>query len=221
MDSLTHHRKARLQALIDSPLFNGSQIDFAKAIGKTKGRVSQMLDPDQPFGEVAAKAVCEALGKPPRYFEQGFSEDQKVIREVATLGSAVVPLPHLNKDEAGMFERYLNGELEPEKTHEVWAMPSYFQGVPVFALTIDDDMMEPLIPKGAYVVIGVGVPHQSGDKVFIRENGSWLIRRLLVDGATLYTDTPRTQAKPLTGELVGPVVSVNLPTMNLEERMKK
>lgn len=180
-----------------------------------------MLDPDQSFGEGAAKAVCEALGKPPRYLEQGFAEDQKPIREAPTLGSAVVVLPHLTKDEAGMFERYLNGELEPERSHDVWAMPSYFEGVPVFALTVDDDMMEPLIPKGSQVIIGVGIPHQSGDKVFIRENGSWLIRRLLVDGDTLYTDTPRTQAKPLTGELVGPVVSVNMPTMNLEERLKK
>lgn len=221
MDSLTIHRKARLQALIDSPPFNGSQIDFAKAIGKTKGRVSQMLDHGQPFGEGAARAVCEALGKPARYFEHGYGEDQKPIREAPTLGGAVIALPHLNKDEAGMFERYLNGELEPTRSPEVWAMPSYFEDIPVFAVTVEDDMMEPLIPKGAHVIIGVGIPHQSGDKVFVRESGLWFIRRLLVDGNTLYTDTPRTQAKPLTGELVGPVVSVNLPTMNLEERMRK
>ena len=194
---------------------------FADAVGVSRGAVQQWEKGTTAPKRSHQKRVADALGVSVAELMNQSVTDQKTIREVATLGSAVVPLPHLNKDEAGMFERYLNGELEPEKTHEVWAMPSYFQGVPVFALTIDDDMMEPLIPKGAYVVIGVGVPHQSGDKVFIRENGSWLIRRLLVDGATLYTDTPRTQAKPLTGELVGPVVSVNLPTMNLEERMSK
>ena len=194
---------------------------FADAVGVSRGAVQQWEKGTTAPKRSHQKRVADALGVSVAELMSQVQPDQKPIRETSTLGSAVIALPHLNKDEAGMFERYLNGELEPTKSPEVWAMPSYFEGVPVFAVTVEDDMMEPLIPKGSHVIIGVGIPHQSGDKVFVRESGSWFIRRLLVDGNTLYTDTPRTQAKPLTGELVGPVVSVNLPTMNLEERMKK
>jgi transcriptional regulator with XRE-family HTH domain len=193
---------------------------FATAVGVSRGAVQQWEKGDTAPKRSHQKRVADLLGVSVAELMDQSQPDQKPIRNTPTLGSAVVVLPHLNKDEAGMFERYLNGELEPQKSPEVWAMPSFFEGVPVFALTIEDDVMEPLIPKGSQVIIGVGVPHQSGDKVFIREGSSWLIRRLLVDGDLLYIDSPRTPSRPLTGELVGPVVSVNMPTMNLEERMK-
>lgn len=37
----------------------------------TKGRVSQFFDPDEAFGERAAKNLCDRFGLPDRFFEQG------------------------------------------------------------------------------------------------------------------------------------------------------
>jgi len=40
------------------------------ATGLTKGRVSQLLDPNEPFGDNAARRLTEKLGLPMRYFDQ-------------------------------------------------------------------------------------------------------------------------------------------------------
>lgn len=41
-----------------------------KKSGLTKGRLSQLLDPDEPFGEVAARNLEGRLTLPPGYFDQ-------------------------------------------------------------------------------------------------------------------------------------------------------
>lgn len=38
--------------------------------GLTKGRLSQLLDPEEPFGDVAARNLAERLKLPPGYFDQ-------------------------------------------------------------------------------------------------------------------------------------------------------
>lgn len=199
MDSITLHRKARLQALIESPPFNGSKIDFAKAIGKSKGRVSQMLDPDLPFGEGAAKAVCKALGKPLRYFEQGFQEDQKTIREPSTLLGAVTEIPLLTKDTAGMYREYLDGQTPPA-TH------NYHSGRTdgLFAYSVDDDLMEPKIPKGCKAIINTRTKPAHGMFVLIQDGSTAYIRRLVVDGPNRLANSPHA-SRPLTGTIIGVV----------------
>ena len=66
-------RKQRLKALIKSS-FEDSQQKFADETGISKGRVSQLLDEDKPFGERAAKGLVERINKagvqlPDGYFE--------------------------------------------------------------------------------------------------------------------------------------------------------
>lgn len=128
-------------------------------------------------------------------------------------------VPYLTKEEAGMFREFLSGEREPSRM-EVISVPKGMEDMRAFSLTIDDDVMEPMLPKGVQVVIGAGIDHRSGDAVFISDGTSWLIRRLIVDGDSLYIDSPRTPPKPLTWKIVGPVVSVINPVINLKERMK-
>lgn len=70
MDELTQHRKRRLQALIDGKPYLGNQSAFALKAGLTKGRVSQLLDPAQSFGERAGMKLAAALGlRNERYFD--------------------------------------------------------------------------------------------------------------------------------------------------------
>lgn len=72
MDKLTKHRKARLLALLDGAPYLGSQQAFATKVKLSKGRISQMLDPDESFGERSAKALALRLGLDERYFEVGY-----------------------------------------------------------------------------------------------------------------------------------------------------
>lgn len=73
MDALTIHRKARLKTLIDGKPWEGNQAQFASKVGVTKARITQLLDPNDSFGERAAKNIADKLELPDRYFEMGFS----------------------------------------------------------------------------------------------------------------------------------------------------
>ena len=73
MDDLTKHRKDRLRALIDGSLYAGNQAEFGRKAGLTKARITQLLNPDESFGERAAENLCAKLGLPSRWFEQGLA----------------------------------------------------------------------------------------------------------------------------------------------------
>jgi hypothetical protein len=75
MDDQTKHRKERLQALIDGKPYLGSKSAFAARAGLSKGRITQLLDPAEAFGERSARNITAALGlRDERYFERPFSE---------------------------------------------------------------------------------------------------------------------------------------------------
>ena len=61
-------RRSKLRHLLDVK-FKGDRSAFLRASGLTKGRLSQLLDPEQPFGDVAAKNLCQRLHLPAGYFD--------------------------------------------------------------------------------------------------------------------------------------------------------
>lgn len=61
-------RKRRLRDLIDRQ-FKGDRGKFLSASGITKGRLSQLLAEDEPFGDVAARNMEERLRLEPGYFD--------------------------------------------------------------------------------------------------------------------------------------------------------
>jgi hypothetical protein len=76
MDDLDQHRKKRLELLIASPPYNGDRTAFIAKSGLTKGRISQLLDPAEAFGERAGMSLAEKLGLPdPRWFDKGVVGD--------------------------------------------------------------------------------------------------------------------------------------------------
>jgi hypothetical protein len=88
MDEMTLHRKQRLRELISAKPYLGNQQAFAAAAGLSKGRVTQLLDPQDSFGELSAKriAIKLELGDP-RYFELGFTSDSAAPVKLAGLPS--------------------------------------------------------------------------------------------------------------------------------------
>jgi hypothetical protein len=52
-----------------STTFKGDRSAFLEQSGLTKGRLSQLLDKDEPFGDRAARNLEERLQLPPGYFD--------------------------------------------------------------------------------------------------------------------------------------------------------
>jgi hypothetical protein len=61
-------RRYKLSLLL-AEHFNGDRGGFLKKAGLTKGRLSQLLDPNTPFGDVAARNLEQRLDLPPGYFD--------------------------------------------------------------------------------------------------------------------------------------------------------
>lgn len=61
-------RRQKLRDLIELK-FDGDRGAFLKASGLTKGRLSQLLNPEEPFGDVAARNLEERLQLEPGYFD--------------------------------------------------------------------------------------------------------------------------------------------------------
>ncbi len=61
-------RRQKLRLLLNDR-FKGDRGVFLKAAGITKGRLSQLLDPDEPFGDTAARNLENRLSLEPGYFD--------------------------------------------------------------------------------------------------------------------------------------------------------
>ncbi len=61
-------RRYKLRALLRER-FNDDRGAFLEKTGISKGRLSQLLDPDEPFGDVAARNLETKLELDPGYFD--------------------------------------------------------------------------------------------------------------------------------------------------------
>jgi len=61
-------RRSKLRHLLEIT-FGGDRGAFLQKSGLTKGRLSQLLDPSEPFGDVAARNLAERLELPAGYFD--------------------------------------------------------------------------------------------------------------------------------------------------------
>lgn len=74
-------RRARFIAYFQGGPLKGSREKLMQRTGLTKGRVSQLFDEGQPFGELAARNLAEKLGLAPDHFER---DQDMATPEVAT-----------------------------------------------------------------------------------------------------------------------------------------
>lgn len=77
-------RRKRLQELLDSPRFNGDRGKFCQDAGITSGRLSQLFDPEEPFGDVAARNLIEKLNLSAGYFDKPEKPNFVVTEKDAT-----------------------------------------------------------------------------------------------------------------------------------------
>lgn len=85
MSTLTQHRKRRLAALVADKPYLGNNAEFARRAGLSKGRVTQLLDPEKSFGELSAQKIAAKLRLGLGYFEKGFDGDQSDQEAIPSL----------------------------------------------------------------------------------------------------------------------------------------
>ena len=61
-------RRHKLRLLLEDR-FKGNRGEFLKVTGLTKGRLTQLLDPAEPFGDIAARNLETRLQLDPGYFD--------------------------------------------------------------------------------------------------------------------------------------------------------
>lgn len=74
-------RRTRLNELLDGRRFNGDRAAFCRAANITKGRLTQLLDPREAFGDVAARNLCEALGLSHGWFDSSDEKQKEVDQQ--------------------------------------------------------------------------------------------------------------------------------------------
>ena len=94
-------RRSKLQHLLASR-FAGDRGRFLTASGLTKGRLSQLLDPEQPFGDNAARNLEERLHLPEGYFD---SMDKRTLAWATAFDA-------LNETQKAQFEALVSA-LKP------------------------------------------------------------------------------------------------------------
>lgn len=67
---MTNARRKRFLSYFNDGPLKGSREALIRRTGLTKGRISQLFDEGQPFGERAASSLAEKLGLPPDFFER-------------------------------------------------------------------------------------------------------------------------------------------------------
>jgi hypothetical protein len=67
---MTSGRRQRFLTYFNDGPLKGNREALIRRTGLTKGRISQLFDEKQPFGERAAMALAEKLGLPAAYFER-------------------------------------------------------------------------------------------------------------------------------------------------------
>lgn len=182
MDEITQHRKRRLRALIDSPSYQGSQAAFSTAVGLTEGRVSQLLDPNQSFGERSARNIASELRLGDRYFEEGFATGSASDLLASEVGDAV-PIKTIKRipvvgDVKGGDEGYLE-ELE----HPVGFGDGYVEypteDPNAYAVRVRGDSMHPRYRAGEFVIVEPNIAAQEGDDVVVLcANGRKMLKQL-------------------------------------------
>lgn len=209
MDQADLHRKKRLQALVKGKPYLGNQQAFAEAAGISKGRVSQLLGPDEPFGERAARTLVNKLELPARYFEVGASNVQ--LADMGDRRIAVISEIQCGnfRDIVDAFERgdgdgFLSTDLE--------------LGPYAFALKLEGDSMLPEFKAGDRVIIDPNIRPNSGDMVAARDSKSrgtfkkYRIRGIDASGREVFEliplndeyETLRSDMEPL--EVIGTMV---------------
>lgn len=117
-------RKRRLRELLNGKRFKGDRAAFLMESGITKGRLSQLLDPEVQFGDAASLKLARRLGLPDDYFDEFPVYDEYTEQAIALMisldesqriGALAVLANHVKEVESLMTRK-----VPPPKESQPW-----------------------------------------------------------------------------------------------------
>lgn len=165
---MDNHRKTRLAALIASR-YKGNRADLIAASGLSKGRISQLLGPGQPFKENAARSLEESLGLKRGYF------DEKAVENTAPAPPFQGAVPLISWITAGNWAE-ASDPLQPGDAQE-WLPCMRAHSDKAFALRVRGDSMTAphgrSYPEGCIVFVDPELRSpDNGARVIAKMNGT-------------------------------------------------
>lgn len=147
--------------------FNGSPCKgdreaLIRKSGLTKGRISQLFDPNQQFGERAAASLADRLGLPADFFNAPAETASNVAQ--ASMGGTMIPI--ISSVQAGAWCGV--EELQHAGADGEGLRTDYPVSKSAFALEIKGISMQPEFQPGDHVIIDPTVEPLPGDFVVAR-----------------------------------------------------
>jgi len=222
-------RRSRLVGLLASPRFNGDRAKFCADAGITNGRLSQLLDPSEAFGDVAARNLCDALGLSKDYFSDSGAASIALpsLTISASGGPQLIDLDNnplypsirkvrfkLSAGASGFGVDYEGEDHDPIVFGAYWYKVNKLRPEALFAVRVANGSMEPGLSSGDIVVVNTASIEPRDGVVFaINYEGEMVIKRLIRDDGEwwLHSDNPdqvRYKRKRMHGDcfLIGEVI---------------
>lgn len=183
-------RRSRLLALFHSPRFRGDRAKLINETGLTKGRVAQLFDEDQPFGETAARRLAERLSLPKNFFEHdAMSGDTPIVLASTQDEASYAGQPAVRRlvPVVGEARLQIDGhyeELQYTSDQGYGTIEGYSSDPNAYALRVRGDGMHPAIRHGAFVVVEPNGRCVPGEYVALQlRDGRKMVKELVIERA--------------------------------------
>jgi SOS-response transcriptional repressor LexA len=144
---MDHVRRQKLAELIRTR-YNDSRVDVSRVTGLSGGRITQLLDPDEPFGERAARSLEQKLSLPPRWLDEE-------VHNVETAPDIKQGVPLISWIQAGTWNE-ASDPLQPGEA-EAWIPTHKPTSAKAYALRVrGDSMTSPhgkSYPEGCIIIV--------------------------------------------------------------------
>ena len=221
-------RRYWLNALLSGPRFNGDRAKFCRDAGISNGRLSQLLDPKEPFGDVAVKNLIDKLTLNDGYFNQarptggnttGESADQPPPVEIDLENNPDYPAVRRVSIKAqagvsGYAVEYMGDDGHPIVFRRDWYTLHNYDPARMLALRVTGESMVPNLYAGDMIVINTAKTEPvDGIAFLVSYEGEVMVKRLVRDDGQWWlssdnADQRRFPRKRCNGEtqIIGEVV---------------
>lgn len=178
-------RRALFDAWFSGPPMNGDREALIRKSGYTKGRISQLFDPSQQFGERAARSLAQRLGLPAEFFN---TPGGGPLAEAVELdGNADFPAVRrvqfkLSAGASGFAIEYLEDDDAPIVFRREWFESRGYNPAKLFAVRVANGSMQPGLWHGDTVVVNTAdTEPKDGEAFAVNFEGELVIKRLVRD----------------------------------------
>lgn len=175
-------RRALFVTWFAGPPMSGDREALIRKSGLTKGRISQLLDPGQQFGERAARSLAQNLGLPAEFFNTERTAPNANTEQVKILGA----VPLISSVQAGAWSEVFD-PFAPGVAEE-WLPCPVRHGPRTYAVKVRGESMRnpdgrPSYNDGDILFVDPDRSANHGDRVIVRldDQAEATFKQLLIE----------------------------------------